>query len=166
MDDLNFYTVDLDYVEYLRAAEMSNRGFTRIPNMDYGPSRKPKFLCGVVLRIGSFDYFVPVTSYKEQKPDNFLICAANGKVVSSLRFNYMFPIPLSLTSVRSIKAEPDAAYRSLLAQELRFCINNQDKIRALAQRTYNRVLLGKNLGLVHNSCAFKLLEEKYLEYQR
>lgn len=157
-DKLNFYTVDLNYVNYLQRAEMSSRGFSRVPNMDYGNSRKPKFLCGVVLNINNKDYYVPVSSYKQQKPDNFLIKANNGQVVSSLRFNYMFPIPKELTQVRSIDNEPDRAYRTLLSQELHYCVNNQTTIQQLAERTYRRVLLGKDKGLVANSCDFLKLE--------
>ena len=164
MNKLNFYIADLDYVKYLQEAEKQSRGFSRVPNMAYAQGRKQKFLCGVVLTVNEIDYYVPVTSYKEQKPDNFLIVADNGKVVSSLRFNYMFPIPKNLIEVRVISDEPDRAYRGLLAQELRYCIKNQAAIQRLAERTYRRVLLGKNVGLVVNSCDFKLLETKYHEY--
>ena len=107
-----------------------------------------------------------MTSYKQQKPDNFLIQAKNGRVVSSLRFNYMFPVPKALISERKIASEPDPAYRALLAQELRFCIKNQDTIRNLAERTYRRVLLGKDPGLIANSCDFRLLEEHCLSYAK
>lgn len=164
MDKLNFYTVDLDYVNFLKQAEHEKRGFSRIPNMEYSEKHKPKFLCGVVLQVNDNDYYVPVTSYKQQKPDNFLIKADNGQVVSSLRFNYMFPIPKGLTSVRSILGESDRSYRALLSQELRYCIKNQEKIQYLAERTYKRVLLGKDQGLVVNSCDFSLLELKCAEY--
>ncbi len=164
MDKLNFYTVDLGYVALLKSAEQEKRGFSRVPDMDYGNQRKPKFLCGIVLQINSINYYVPVTSYKQQKPDNFLIKAANGQVVSSLRFNYMFPVPDGLLLERIIATEPDRAYRALLAQELRCCIKNQETIRLLAERTYRRVLLGKNPGLVANSCDFKLLEQVYSAY--
>lgn len=88
MEKLNFYTDDISYVDYLKDAECKHRGFSRVPNMEYGDKRKPKFLCGVVLQVGGQDYYVPVTSYTQQKPDNFLIRAANGQVTSSLRFNY------------------------------------------------------------------------------
>ncbi len=91
MEKLNFYTVDLDYVNYLKKVEQDKRGFSRVPNMEYGNLRKPKFLCGIVLQVNNIDYYVPVTSYTQQKPDNFLIKADNGQVTSSLRFNYMFP---------------------------------------------------------------------------
>lgn len=160
MEKLNFYTVDLKYVQYLKDAETKARGFTRVPNMVYGSSRKPKFLLGVVLNISGVDYYVPVTSYKTKMPDNFLIQADNGIVTSSLRFNYMFPIPKDMVSERVISSEPDAAYRALLSQELRFCIKHQAEIQKLAERTYKRVLLGKDPGLVENSCAFTFLEGK------
>lgn len=80
--------------------------------MDYGPQRKTKFLCGIVLQIENLNYYVPVTSYKQQNPDNFLIKADNGQ----------------------------------------------------AERTYKRVLLAKNPGLVANSCDFNLLEQAYFSY--
>ena len=164
MDKLNFYTADFDYVKYLQEAEKECRGFSRVPNMEYTNGHKQKFLCGIVLRVNEIDYYVPVTSYKQQKPDNFLIKADNGQVVSSLRFNYMFPIPKELTTVHVISDEPDRAYRALLAQELRYCIKNHNIIHHLAERTYKRVLLGKSMGLVVNSRNFRLLEEKYRDY--
>ena len=164
MERLNFYTVPLNYVEYLKQSEIASRGFSRVPNMDYGNQRKQKFLCGIVLQIHEKDYYVPVTSFKEQKPDNFLIRAANGEVVGSLRFNYMFPVPKQIVTERSIVAEPDRAYRALLAQELAYCQRNQDEIRRLAARTYRRVIGGYNPGLVANSCDFLLLEQASLNY--
>ena len=160
MGNLNFYTVDSAYVEYLKNAETQKRWFTRVPNMEYGQNRKQKFLCGIVLQINEANYYVPVTSFKLKRSDNFLIIADSGDVVSSLRFNYMFPIPNGVVHERIIHSEPDIKYRALLSQELRYCIKNQDTIRKYAERTYKRVQLGKDPGLVHNSCDFALLEEK------
>jgi len=165
MDKLNFYTADLKFVQYLQMVEREKRGFSRVPNMVYSDGHKQKFLCGIVMQVNNIDYYVPVTSYKQQKPDNFLIAVDNGQIVGSLRFNYMFPIPKELVKVRVISDEPDRAYRALLAQELRYCIKNQNAIQRLAERTYKRVLLGKDLGLVANSCDFKLLEQKCFEYK-
>lgn len=159
MQKLNFYTISLDYVSYLKKEEESRRGFSRVPNMDYGDKRKPKFLCGIVLQVNGMDYYVPVSSYKQKKPDNFLIEDRNGRILASLRFNYMFPIPKGLAIERIISKEPDLAYRALLSQELRFCIKNQEQIQKLAARTYRRVILGKDPGLVKNSCDFVFLEE-------
>lgn len=164
MDKLSFYTVDLTYVDLLKNAELSRRGFSRVPNMEYGDKRKQKFLCGIVLQINDVKYYVPVTSYKNKKPDNFLILSANGDIVSSLRFNYMFPVPDELLVERRIDAELDSAYRSLLAQELSYCRKNHEAILRKAERTYKNVLLGKNPGLVANSCDFLLLEEVCASY--
>lgn len=166
MNNLDFYTVPNNYITYLQGEEIAKRGFTRIPNINYGKERKSKFLCGIVLEVNAVNYFVPVSSYKQKKPDNFLIFDKNGNIVSSLRFNYMFPIPLNIVKQRRIDTEPDLKYKALLSQELQYCINNQDTIRTLASRTHKRVLLGKNKGLVHNSCDFQLLEQKCKEYSQ
>ena len=166
MGNLNFYTVDSAYVEYLKNAEIQKRGFTHVPNMVYGNNRKQKFLCGIVLQINGVNYYVPVSSFKQKRADNFLILADSGDVVSSLRFNYMFPIPNGVVHERIIHSEPDIKYRALLSQELRYCIKNQDIIRKYAERTYKRVQLGKDLGLVQNSCDFALLEAKCLFWQK
>lgn len=164
MEKLNFFTVDTAYVQFLKTAEIIERGFTRVPNMEDHRYGKAKFLLGVVLAVDGTDYYVPVTSYKIQKKDNFLIRVDNGAVTSSLRFNYMFPIPKKMVSVRVISTETDRAYRAFLAQELRWCIKHQEEIQRLAERTYKRVLLGKDPGLLANSCAFRFLEGKCREW--
>lgn len=165
MSKLNFFTADSAYVDFLQKAEKDVRGFSRIPNLSYSnENRKPKFLCGVVLQVNNASYYVPVSSFKEQRPDNFLIRARNNKVVGSLRFNYMFPIPESLVAVRRIDIEPDPAYRALIAQELRYCKKNETLIMALAEKTYRKVRNRTDPHLCRNSCDFTLLEQKCAEY--
>ena len=63
LKDLDFYIVPNSYITYLQKAESIKRGFTRVPNMDYGKNHKPKFICGIVLKINDVSYFVPVSSY-------------------------------------------------------------------------------------------------------
>lgn len=149
MDKLKFYIVPNSYVDYLQKAEIQKRGFSRVPNLDYGEDHKQKFVCGIVLNINNINYFAPTTSYKVKKPDNFLILNSNGdKVVSSLRFNYMFPVPMEILTLYSFKTISDVKYRTLVQQEYRYCVDNQEDIRKSAYRTYKRVLLGKDKGLV------------------
>ena len=162
---LNFYKPNLDYIEYLQNEETSVRGFTRVPNMVDPSYNKEKFMCGIVLNIHDVDYYVPVTSYTTKKPDNILIENASGVVVSSLRFNYMVPIPKNEVTLIDISAEPDPSYKSLLAQEYAFIKNNEAAILSKANSTYKKVLFGKDLGLVHNSCDFRLLEIKCKEWE-
>lgn len=165
MDKLKFYIVPKSYIDYLQNCETKARGFSRVPNLDYGNERKQKFVCGVVLNINNINYFAPITSYKIQKADNFLILNSNrNKVLSSLRFNYMFPVPKEILNIYSFDTISDTKYRTLVQQEYKYCVKNQEHIRELAYRTYKRVLLGKDKGLVHNSCDFLLLEKKCQEY--
>lgn len=44
---LSFYDIDKEYVKYLQEGERNERGFTRVPNIEY-PRNLPKFTCGVV----------------------------------------------------------------------------------------------------------------------
>lgn len=163
---IDFFVADYQYVQNLQEAELKKRGFSRVPNMDYGKDKKDKFLCGIVLHINRTDYYVPVSSYKQQKPDNLLICTENGSVTSSLRFNYMFPIPPCCIQTFVINNITDRAYKRLVKQEWDFCNNHIEQIYALAKRTYRRVLLGKDKGLVANSCDFLFLEQKCREYEK
>ena len=56
--DLFFY--DADYVKYLKAAEKTKRGFTRVPDVEYENERK--MVCGAVLEMNGYKYYVPVSS--------------------------------------------------------------------------------------------------------
>ena len=84
MGKLNFAAWTLPIPAYLKNAEIEKRDVSRVPNMDYGVSRKKKFLCGVVLQVREMNCYVPVTSFKQQKPDNFLVQADNGQIVASV----------------------------------------------------------------------------------
>ena len=91
--DLFFYDVDADYVKYLKAAEKTKRGFTRVPDVEYENERK--MVCGVVLEMNGYKYYVPVSSYKKKQPNNLLIRLEDdsfNQVKGSLRFNFMFPV--------------------------------------------------------------------------
>lgn len=85
-------------------------------------------------------------------------------MISFLRLNYMFPVPIKLVSIRIIADELGRAYRPLLSQELRHCIKEQGTIQHLVKRTYKHVSLGKDLELVVNSRDFRLLEQAYFSY--
>lgn len=164
MEQLSFYTVDFEYIKFLKHAEMKERGFSCVPDMDYGEFQKPKFVCGVALQMNGIDYYVPVSSQRNPKHNTFLLRAKDGHPIGSLRFQYMFPIPKEVLKKYWFRDEPDLKYRSLVSQEWQSCIANREQIREQAESTYRRVLLGKDLGLVYHSCDFQLLEQKCIEY--
>ena len=166
MGILSFYDVDREYVDYLKQAEIKERGFSCVPDVEYDGKRK--FLCGVVLEVNEHKYYVPVTSYKTKQSENILIIIGKDKhknVKGSLRFNYMFPVPESCITERIIKNEPDSSRRIFLNAQLRFCINNAKIILNHAKRTYLIVTRELNEGLLSNSCMFKLLENACADYK-
>ena len=57
---LNFFYVDTEYVDYLRAFD------SRIPYLQY--EDKDKFVCGIVMSVDGCDYFAPISSktHKQQ----------------------------------------------------------------------------------------------------
>ena len=70
---------------------MEERGFTRVPDVEYQNERK--MVCGVVLEINGYKYYVPVSSYKKKQPNNLLIQLDDDRfnqVKGSLHFNFMF----------------------------------------------------------------------------
>lgn len=167
---LDFYNVDKKYIAFMQAAEIQKRGFTRIPNMDY-EGRKQKFLCGIILTAPktSLNYFVGITHYSVQRSENFLIRVENDirPVKGSLRFNYMFPVPLEAVSKISIAQEADARYRILLSKELKAINNAAQIIIDKANSVYHKVTNKQcSQNLLLNSCDFTYLEEKCLEYEK
>lgn len=117
--------------------------------------------------MNGFNYYVPVTSYKQKQSENILIVIENdkyNKIKGSLRFNYMFPVSDDYINVRIIKNEPDVKRRMFLNAQLQFCIDNIEKIHNQARRTYTIITKHLNESLLSNSCDFKLLEEACKNY--
>ena len=167
---LSFYYVDQDYIDYLKAVELEQRGFTTVPNVAY--ANKEKFVYGVVMQIDELNYFVPVTSYNSSKEDNVLIKVKDHNImksVGSLRFNYMIPVPgFCLTAVDFTDPGFSKEYKILLEKEYRYLKKTVGvaNIQKRARRTYEKVIEGTDLQLIRNSCAFLILEDacrKYIE---
>ena len=81
---LSFYDIDKDYVKYLQKEERNERGFTRVPNIEY-PRNLPKFTCGVVLDVHGYKYYVPVCLYFNYHENDAKRC------ICYLHFN-IFPV--------------------------------------------------------------------------
>ncbi|WP_294379086.1 type III toxin-antitoxin system ToxN/AbiQ family toxin [uncultured Clostridium sp.] len=147
MGKLKFYTVDKPYLDFLQYKEKSKRGFTRVPNHDYDTNEK--FVCGVVFEINNRKYYAPMSSYTKKQNENILIEDKHGDVKSSIRFNYMFPVPDECLEYKDFNIKPDSMsedkynkYKSLLNIEYEFCVKNESKILNRAKRTYTKVTNG------------------------
>lgn len=163
---LGFYNVDKEYIKYLQKSEIDYRGFTKVPNMDYNAGHEDKLVCGIVLAINKFKYYVPLSSYKTQQKNNILIKLDDryNPIKGSLRFNYMFPISDEYVSIRDFSLEKSQNRKLFLHRQLVYCDSIRDDIYAKALETYNDVVNGEDENLVKNSCVFKLLEQKCEDY--
>lgn len=163
--NLFFYDVDPDYVRYLKKAELAERGFTRVPDVEYQNERK--MVCGVVLEINGYKYYVPVSSYKKKQPNNLLIRLEDdsfNQVKGSLRFNFMFPVEDQYISKRDFHKETPGR-KEFLRRQWIYCNSIEDDIKVMAENTYNSVVAGNDLALVNASCDFKLLENAAKKYK-
>lgn len=117
-----------------------------------------------VLLINEIPYFVPVTSYSRPQQDLLLLRdKKNNKILGSIRFNYMIPVPMKCLHKLNIAELSTAQSRAHASKELAFCRRNRDRIYKTAN-TYMRVFSGKYPELTKNSCDFRLLEKAYILY--
>ncbi len=162
---MDFYYVDKTYIDYLKNYETNARGFTKVPNVEY--EKRDKFVFGAVIQMHEINYYVAVSSYKKNNESTMLIVDNdnNREVKGSLRFNYMIPVPTECLTHIEINKFTEPSYKRLVRKELKFCRENEERIKRKAQSIYNKVLAGKNKLLVENSCDFKLLEEACKQYE-
>ncbi len=162
--NLFFYDVDANYVKFMKQTEQKKRGFTRVPDIEYGNQKK--MVCGVVLEINGFKYYVPVSSYKIQQSNNILIRLeddAFNQIKGSLRFNYMFPVSDKYITKRDFNKEKPGR-KEFLRRQWVYCNSIIDDIKKMALDTYNSVVSGSDNNLISASCDFKLLEDAALKY--
>ncbi len=162
--NLFFYDVDTKYVNYIKKVELEKRGFTRVPDIEYANGKK--MVCGVVLEVNGFKYYVPVSSYKIQQSNNILIRLKDdtfNQVKGSLRFNYMFPVDDKYITKRDFSKE-NPTRKEFLRRQWVYCNSIVDDIKKMALDTYNSVIEGKDKGLISASCDFKLLEDAAKKY--
>lgn len=117
---------------------------------------------GIVLTVGSYRYFVPMESpkdnHKKLKPSIHIMPLENGKY-GQLGFNNMLPIhPAALISF-DINNEPDKKYAELLKRQAYFINNHKADIFNRAAKTYFRATTkSKDNFFTKVCCDFKKLE--------
>lgn len=135
-------------------------------NAKSGQKHTRKYI-GVVLRVGSFDYFAPLSSFKEKHrrmKDGLDFIKVKDYAVINL--NNMFPVPPDCCHRVDFSAEPDRRYRDLLQAEYRAVKPLQDKIRKNAANLYkHKVDNGDTTRLAKRCNDFKELERLCLEWK-
>ncbi|MCL1808385.1 MAG: type III toxin-antitoxin system ToxN/AbiQ family toxin [Clostridiales bacterium] len=102
--------------------------------------------------------------FYEVSANYMIIKNEEGKILSSIRFSFMIPIPPNVVVAKRIKDEPSLEYRRLLNWELQYCQKNSKAIYRLAKFVYNTVVNNMDPIMVKNCCNFKKLEAACAEY--
>ena len=163
MGKLKFYTINKNYLDYLR-----ENGDSKVPKHDYDNA---KFYTGIVFEINNYSYFAPISSFKEQQKTNYLIYVQDKdsetgiKVASSVRCGYMVPVPKQLLEVMDINKYPNVKARALIRKELKWCKDHSSDIKNLASKVY-KWGANRNSPLSKNCCDFKRLEQAHDIYIR
>jgi len=156
MNKLFFYEVDTNYTDYIRSF-----GDPRTPYISYLDHHR--FLCGILFENSGMNYFAPISSFIHPQKSNIIIKDITGKPIGSIRFSFMFPVPISLVHVKDFSKEEES-YRRLLDKEYFFCLKNADRIIEKAKHIYQSVKTKNDPILVKHCCDFDVLEKAYRSY--
>lgn len=107
---LKFYDVDENYIDFLKQYD------EQVPNIKYDSVNK--FVCGIVLQVNGIDYVAPI-SHNTKVVKTSLPVYCKGKIISIIRFSFMFPAKFEYLTVKDFAAiaETDSKYADLLRTE-------------------------------------------------
>lgn len=166
---MDWYVVDKKYINYLMQFD------SRVGYVEYGD--RLKLHVGVLLTIGDFRYYVPISSAKpkHEKMSNSLDFQklqeeSNGCLYAVLNINNMIPVPDNcvtqlkynlVENFRSFNSEKEKTdYIYLLQKEKKLIDKLQDIIQSKALKLYQKCITKPESSLALRCCDFKLLEEK------
>lgn len=181
--DLNLYTIDTSYVNFLRSDPKLSNVFE---NKDDTDSFLRKYL-GVVLTIGQYNYYVPLSSPKNS--DYLFINGAkkirksiipiirivaedvNGdlELKGTLKFSNMIPVPDTSITYYDISKEMDQDYKILVEKEYEFIRKHKHLILRNASVLYKQKVKeaelfpigAKKPGYLSRVVDFKYAEQVY-----
>lgn len=150
MEEFKLYSVSDEYIKWLQEKVpnvYSNKINTRTHTRKY---------LGVVLKIGKFNYYVPMSSPKES---DYQIAGENKVIKKSivpivrivvknklgikelkgtLRISHMIPVPESELELYDIENETDLLYKDLVQNEIIFIRKHREKIESNAKIMYKQ----------------------------
>lgn len=160
MGKLKLYEINSSYITYLSVYAPH-----LFQNKKTGQKNERKYI-GVVLQINGFNYFAPLSSFKDKhksmKEGLDFIKIKNYAVIN---LNNMFPVPLSEIKYVDINSERDVHYRALLLAEYRYIKSIEGKICKNAQNVYKiKIKDGDSSPLAKRCNDFLLLEKACANY--
>lgn len=171
---MNWYVVDKKYIEYLITFD------ERVGYVEYG--ERLKLHVGILLSVGGFHYYVPVSSAKpkHQKMSNSLdfhklTDAETGYLYAVLNINNMIPVPdrcitqLKYNNIEKFRCfhneKEKTNYIYLLQKEKALMDQAETILKNKAEKLYRKCKNMPNSVLASRCCNFQLLEEKSRAYE-
>lgn len=177
MEEFKIYSVSDRYISYLR------KKFPNVYSNKIGNRTHTRKYIGVVITIGEFKYYIPMSSPK----DSDYQIAGEKKVIKksiipiirivvknslgekelkgTLRLSHMIPVPKSELELYDLKNETDEAYRDLIQNEIIFIRKNHNRIMNNANVLYKQKLENDTTaGYVKSALPYKEIEEMCKRY--
>lgn len=165
---LGFYYIDEDYLQSAHTVD------NKVP-LQSSEYKNAKFFCGVVLRVGDYNYFAPVSSKIKFKEANYVLMEKykdentkeiKQKPLSCINFSFMIPVHSKYVTPVNFKTDPmDESYRRLLKKEYRIMQQHKEYIFKRAERIY-KLVCNDIYPFNKISCNFKLLEKELERYRK
>ena len=171
MEEFKLYSVSDEYVEWLR------RFFPNVYSNKIETRTHTRKYLGVVLRIGKYNYYIPMSSPKDS---DYQIAGANKVIKKSivpivrivvknssgekelkgtLWISHMIPVPSSELVLYDLENELDSAYKDLTQNEMIFIRKNREKIAANAKLLYKQKSTNDTTaGYVKSALDYQALE--------
>ncbi len=170
---MNWFVVDKQYINYLTQFD------SQVGYVEYG--ERLKLHVGILLTIGNFHYYVPISSAKPKHHQmsnrldfHKIQDETTGFLYAVLNINNMIPVPEQcltqlkynqIENFRSFSNEKQKTDYIYLLQKEKFLIDKiQDILHNKAKKLYLKCINNPNSTLAARCCKFKLLEEKSLLY--
>lgn len=170
---MNWYVAEKNYIQYLRQFD------SKVGYIDYGS--RLKLYLGIILSVGDFFYYVPISSAKEKHKNmknslDFQKIQDENTLYAVLNLNNMIPVPNSciqqikynqIEKFRSFDSETEKTdYIYLLQKEKRLIDAMEETIKNKAQKLHEKCTSAPNSKLAARCCNFRLLEEKLFLWQK
>ena len=150
MEEFKLYSVSDDCVEWLR------KEFPNVYSNKINSRTHTRKYLGVVLRIGEYHYYVPMSSPKDSDCQiagtnkvikksivpiiRIIVKNKNGEkeLKGTLRISHMIPVPTSELELYDLENESDSTYKDLIHNEMIFIRKHREKIISNAKVMYNQ----------------------------
>lgn len=156
-DDIKFYNVDENYLQYLRTYDK------RVSLKDI------RSFIGIIIKFGNKQYCIPLTSKvktstgkkRNSQVTTFIKDESNDKIACLLH-NNMIPVFDDVLYEIDFEEKNNKTY---FIQEYFYIKSNLDRIKDKANIVYSKWKFNDNMFYKQLCCDFNLLEGKCLQYQ-